>query len=143
MMSYAALHVFRPMDEVLLGRAQQLIEFVPTYDPKGELVRCHELARAVGRMLGLQVQDGLYGFVEHSWLWLSSPEADYRRFPRYHLPKILDVYVPGSLPQVQLVDTASGLCHRYLPTEPRTDIVDDTVDWLYRALQDAPPVVVR
>ena len=130
MTPYAAQEVFGEGERFLLTRSEKLIALAPTYDGDGKLIRCHELARAVGKSLGLAVQDGLYGFVEHSWLWLSSPDADYRRFPRYHLPKILDVYVPGSLPQVQLVDTASGLCHRYLPTEQRTDIAEDTVNAL-------------
>lgn len=135
MIAYAAQEVFSAPEQFLLTKAQALIGAAPTYDLGGELIRCHELARAVGRVLELTVQDGFYGFVEHSWLWLSMPTPDYRRFPRYHLPKILDVYVPGSLPQVQLVDTASGLCHRYLPAEPRDDINESTVSAIIKTFQ--------
>jgi hypothetical protein len=64
-------------------------------------LRCHELARAVGKVLGLQVQDGFYGFVDHSWLWLRPLGPT---IGRIGFPNILDVYCVGSLPLVRLVD---------------------------------------
>lgn len=54
-------------------------------------------ARFVGARLDLVVQDGYFGFVEHSWLW-TGPQPQLI----WQIPNILDTYVPGALPQVQL-----------------------------------------
>jgi len=125
MIGYAANEIFSDGDHVLWLLARRFVEAAPDYDKETKtLIRCHELARAVGELLGLRVCDGKYGFVEHSWLWLSEPEPE---IARYNMPKILDVYVPGSVPQVQLVDTHSGLCHRYLPDGSRTDVSERIV----------------
>ena len=63
---------------------------------KHHVLRCHEIARAVGGLLGLPVVDGVcltsLGVMEHSWL----------RLPGY---TILDVYTPDRIPMVQLVST--------------------------------------
>jgi hypothetical protein len=56
--------------------------------------------------------DGHCGIVEHSWLRCSV---------------ILDVYAPGRLPAVQLVDPLIG---GYRPGKPRQDIRPPIVDRL-------------
>lgn len=65
------------------------------------LVRCHELARAAASVLGkygdeykYDVVDGMYGPIEHTWLVTDRGN-------------ILDVYVPGREPQVQLIDMSA------------------------------------
>lgn len=134
MIGYAAVEVFTKAEIELWGKAALLVERTP--DPfLGDSVRCHELARAVGRVLGLKYQDGRFGFVEHTWLWLSplAPELT-----PWVLPRILDVYVPGAMPQVQLIDTASGLPPRYylsnmFNVEIREDVVDALVEDMMKA----------
>jgi hypothetical protein len=119
MNSYAEKEVFTSREKLLLRQATELVEIAP-YEIDGNLVRCHELARAVGKVLGLEHEDGRYGFVEHTWLWTESlkeegvPDKSKAFFSPWVLPNVLDVYVPGSVPQVQLVHmAASGLPPRY------------------------------
>lgn len=120
MKSYSARKVFAPRELRLLARAERLVACAPG-KLHGEYVRCHELARAVGRILGLPVADGWYGFVEHSWLWTKQP--DLVDGPLGLLPNILDVYVPGRVPQVELVHVSAGcLLSAYRPNRPREDI---------------------
>lgn len=131
MKGYAAREVFSAREKQLLNDAQALVDIVP-YELGGEPVRCHELARAVGAILKLDVMDGHFGFVEHSWLW-TDPFPAQPCGPSWGLPNVLDVYVPGVLPQVQLVDTSASLPHRYSPRPIkdlviRGDIVDLLVD---------------
>jgi hypothetical protein len=136
MIGYAEAEIFSVNETRLHVRACRMVEACPyTDEATGELIRCHELARAVGRVLRLPVQDGKFGFAEHSWLWLSPPEPE---LARWNLPRILDVYVPGAMPQVQLVDTAPGLCHRYLPDEPRTDVSARIVEELIDRFESLP-----
>lgn len=109
--------------------ARLFVERIP--DDFEPLVRCHELARAVAKLLGpsVEVQDGHAGFVEHSWLWLE------------HHHVILDVYFPGAKPQVLLIDYLSvGSPFRaiYRPGAPRQDIRQRDVARLYQ-LGWAPP----
>lgn len=107
------------------------------------LIRCHELAHAMQRIfisLGIQFEtvDGMYGPIEHTWLVTTRGN-------------ILDTYVPGREPQVQLIDmsvphaapgfarwesAAFGRPHRswcYEPFPPsrswRTS--PEQIDWLY------------
>jgi hypothetical protein len=126
MIGYAEREIFTAFEKMMLEQAVAFVSKVP-YEIDGEPVRCHELARAVGSVLGLTVQDGRFGFVEHSWLWLSNPRPIDGELHPFCLPRILDPYVPGSMPQVQIVDTASGLPARYLPAQPRTDVREDVV----------------
>ncbi len=112
MEGYAAREVFSAQEKALLGSAQAFVSTVPYELLDGAPVRCHELARAVGRLLDLEVGDGHFGFVEHSWLW-TTPFPKEPCGPSWGLPNVLDVYVPGALPQVQLVDSASSLPFRY------------------------------
>jgi len=62
----AATEVFSTAYQQLWTTATQLVELVP----ESWEVRCHELARAVGSVLDLPVQDGQFGSIEHSWLWV-------------------------------------------------------------------------
>lgn len=83
----------------------------------GNELRCHELARAVHRVIGrapLFVVDGKCGPIEHSWLCFSDGV-------------ILDPYAPGRMPAVQLIDSIVGA---YRPDSPRTDIQQTIVDRL-------------
>lgn len=141
MRSYSETHVFTPEELDLLQRAMYLVAAIP--DVPG--LRCHEVARAVGKVLGLQVQDGHYGLVEHSWLW--TRPWTWGKYP----PSVIDVYSVGSLPQVRLVDVSCiGLPHLrhdddprdgcslkntgYRPGEPRDDVDEEAVKFLLRAL---------
>lgn len=90
MISYSAINVFTCVELAQLKRVTKMVESVDE-EKLGATVRCHELARAVGTLLKLPVQDGLYRAVSHSWLLTSGGH-------------ILDVYCIGRLPQVQLVD---------------------------------------
>lgn len=111
MIGYAEAEIFSADELGLYRRAVELIRIVP-YRMHGELVRCHELARAVGGELGLPFQDGKFGFVEHTWLWTKPLDADALLLPIL-TPNILDVYVPGMVPQVALIHMASSLPTRY------------------------------
>lgn len=108
--------VFAENEQVALAAAIEFVEMAP-YEYQGKLIRCHELALAVGHMLGLPVMSGFYGKVDHSWLYFKNE-------------KILDVYAIGSLPQVRLVDTSWSLPDCYFPGYPRDDIKQDVVEHL-------------
>lgn len=135
MKSYAETR-FKALEIDLLRRAIELVDTVPS--TVGERVRCHELARAVARCLGLHVQDGRFEAVEHSWLWCApgwTHVSSYREFD--YAPPVLDVYVPGCLPQVQLVDWQYwGLPYKrvYVPGPERNDIDGITVKLLVRIM---------
>lgn len=111
---------------------------IGTPDP----LRCHEVARAVGEMLELQVQDGWYGNVDHTWLWV--------RNDRDHRGAILDVYAVGRLPMVQLVSLDSVIGHYragssaslYRESRPRTDIRATIVQMLLERFRRLPEVGV-
>src|ERR1700675_1000480 len=94
MITYAARSCFREGHLRLLARVEVLVARVS--DTWGNKLRCHELARAIHLVVyedehKLDVVDGHCGLVEHSWLLCSNCV-------------ILDVYAPGRLPAVQLVD---------------------------------------
>lgn len=137
MMGYAERHVFTMREKDLLRRAKMLVDRAP-YEAFGEPVRCHELARAVGRILDLEHEDGRFGFVEHTWLWTERKSTDKFCAP-WVIPRILDVYVPGAIPQVQLIDTSSGLPARYFlsnvfDVEIRENVIEEIIEWF-----KAPP----
>lgn len=135
MKGYAAHEVFSKRQLRLLRRATELVSRVPTLilragaDPLYDYVRCHELARAVGHLLKLEVVDGWYGFVEHTWLWTSPPERVHGQMLG-PLPDVLDVYMPGHLPQVQLIHQYGSLLLPYRPGIPRDDIREAEVETL-------------
>ena len=104
--------------------ATQFIDLIPNDKRLVHLLRCHEVARAVGRIVHLPVQDGDYGVgVEHSWLWFENGD-------------VLDVYATGRLPIVQYVRARHPFrAHRdlYHGGPPRTDIAEDVVEALVHA----------
>jgi hypothetical protein len=81
---YAARECFTPADLTAYVRARAMVKMMP------EGHTCHEVAAAVGSVLGLSPVKGTYGGFDHSWLVLPSGH-------------VLDVYAPGRLPPVQLV----------------------------------------
>lgn len=95
MKSYAETVIAR-WELDLFHKAEKIVKLFPYQDGKGRLIRCHEVARAVGHILGLPVQDGHHGLSEHSWLWTEEP--------RGFMPNLIDVYSVGRLPIVQIVD---------------------------------------
>lgn len=128
--------------------AERVVDLLPDAYPDGELVRCHEVARVVdlvvrkffGRQV-LWVQDGHYGYCDHTWLWTREPESRswVERPDRLSCPNILDPYAVGSLPQVRLVDCSAtalphfGLMYRNGPA--REDVRGEWVEeWTRRVL---------
>jgi hypothetical protein len=129
MKTYAEIEIFTPREVELLRQATHLISIT-----EGEY-RCHELARAVGTVLNLPHQDGWFDHVEHTWLWTRPlPSKPRRLLSPEKIPNILDVYVPGSIPEVQLINWAAfGLPWRrvyYINPIPRDDIQQEVVDRL-------------
>ena len=127
-----------PKDEIALrDRAERMVEAIPEMKI---IIRCHELSRAVGRVLGLQNQDERYGFVEHSWLW-TKPLLKGRldELLRMDVPDILDVYSVGQLPMVRLVDARHvqlpHISFAYQPGEPRFDVDEALVRKLAKIMR--------
>jgi len=120
MITYAERRCFQSIHTKLFRHARKYVTRIPDY--WGNELRCHELARAVHAVLHelhepgykLEVVDGRCGPVEHSWLSWSDGV-------------ILDVYAPGRLPAVQLVDPLVGA---YRPGTPRQDIKQSIVNQL-------------
>ena len=106
-------------------------DFMSDFSFHGEAIRCHELARAVrdwvaeqpplrwgSQLVKLRVIDGRYAAIEHTWLETGFGE------------NILDVYVPGEMPPVQLRHGSKFLPGQYVPGKPRSDIREDVVESL-------------
>jgi hypothetical protein len=92
MIPYAARECFNVTHCTAWTLAQQLVSRVSN-TWLNEL-RCHELARAVQQQMppyDLAILDGHCGPIEHSWLCFSDGV-------------IIDPYVPGRMPAVQLID---------------------------------------
>lgn len=123
--------IFLPEEMEVFDLACTLVSRLP-YEVMGSVVRCHERVRAVADLLELTFEDGFYGMVEHSWIWLSPRE------PISPLPRILDVYVPGRIPQVQLIDPHIHLPFEYRRGPPRTDINQPMVFELIRLMTISP-----
>lgn len=100
MRSYSEVRVFSARALSLRTGAHRLVERVPDPIDANEDWRCHELARAIGSLLRLDVVDGKFGGVDHSWLLV--PDGCLDRHVAF-----LDVYAVGSIPQVRLVDPRS------------------------------------
>ena len=126
MRGYSETEVFSPGEVSAFRRAEAMVHAIPDMED----LRCHEVARAVASMLGLEVQDGKYGMVEHSWILL--PRTAGRS-------AILDVYSVGRLPPVQLIHHAGILPHfdSFKAGDPRDDVRQGTVDRLVILLQEA------
>ena len=123
MITYAERVCFREAHLRLLARVEACVARVS--NAWGNELRCHELARAAAEVLNdvtLEVVDGKCGPVEHTWLVLSDGA-------------ILDPYVPGRLPAVQLVDPLVGAMYR--PDAPRDDIRQAIVDQLVIEMRGA------
>lgn len=125
MKSYSQRAMFETGDFVLLRMAVDVVTKLPD-PPAGEEWRCHEVARIVQYALRLAghttlLQDGLYGTIDHSWLWL----------PPYPRRVLLDTYAVGAHPQVQL--RAGFVGDGYKPGELRDDI---DVELLERWMED-------
>lgn len=141
----------------LLARATRIVEGLPEIDG----LRCHELARAVGAVLGLTVADGRYGMVEHSWLFVPAGDSRLREpvvdpgqlselvpamLRQQDRPlDVLDVYAVGSLPMVRLIYSRALLPHEdlYRVGRCRTDIDQPLVEHLaaiaYQIDRDGSP----
>jgi hypothetical protein len=125
--TYAERACFQPSHLRLLARVEVHVGRVSR--AWGNELRCHELARAVHQVVyddgkyKLDVVDGKCGPVEHSWL-------------RFYDGVILDAYVPGRLPAVQLVDP---LVAAYRPGSPRRDISQAIVDRLVGEMRGVTP----
>lgn len=125
MKSYAEREVFHEDALAALDVASALVDRVG--DHWGSELRCHELARAVGRTLGLEIVDGKCHAVEHSWLLVHQGEETF----------VLDVYVPGRVPSVQLVHASHwALGLGYMPGERRDDIREDVVERLVEEMKE-------
>lgn len=101
-------------------------------------IRCHELARAVyqklwpeqprnewpGQWPNASVIDGKFGAIEHSWIQIDGKA-------------ILDVYVPGSLPMVQLIHLTALLpsATSYKAGRKREDIRTGVVFQLLKQME--------
>ncbi len=124
---YAYKEVFTLKEQDLYKWACKLVTKVP-YQIDGNVIRCHELVRAMAIIIGLDYMDGYYGMCEHSWLW-TSPLIELSAPPR-----VLDVYTPGRIPQVQLVDTSRLLPFEYRRGPDRTDINSNMVRTLWELM---------
>ncbi len=133
MKGYAEREIFSAEEKLLLFEAKKIVRFFPAHDAKNRWVRCHEVARVVGTVLGLEVMDGHYGMCEHSWLW-TKPLV-----PLCPPPNILDPYVVGRLPSVQLVHSSTTLPYEYRRGDKRKDIRPSVLDELYRTLKGRSP----
>lgn len=124
MITYAEREVFSRQHVGVFRRVEAIVSRVS--DAWGNELRCHELARAVHRSLdvldhGLVVVDGKCGPIEHSWLVFGDGT-------------IVDPYVPGRMPAVQLVD-AFVATRLYYPGADRSDIRIQVVDDLVAEMQ--------
>ena len=126
MIGYAGREVFTEQESRLFQLATLAVAHIPDdVDPDPNGVRCHEVARAVGRQLGLLVIDGRFGSVDHSWLHIMNGTKATR--DRH---SILDVYSVARLPVVQLVDShfSTQMMSLYRPGEQRKDIRGSVLD---------------
>jgi len=138
--SYSEREVFSAVEVHLWQEAERYVDRIPEALSDS---RCHEIARAVGTLLGLSHQDGYYGFVDHTWLWTAPFAAPCyepsRNRTRVGFPHILDVYCVGSLPMVRLLDGEyTSLPHigwSYRPGREREDIDTERVCALIRAMK--------
>lgn len=140
MKSYAERQIFHVVAQAIWCDAVDIVRRVS--DRWGNEVRCHELARAALTALQalnqtklneanatLGIVDGQLGAIEHTWLTYTCKDAV---APRHF---ILDVYTPGRLPQVQLIDTHVFIGRGYQPGEARKDINLELYAKLLREMQ--------
>lgn len=130
MKGYSELQVFQQRELQLFREATDIVAVLPER-AQGEFIRCHEVARVVGHILGLDVIDGKYEIgAEHSWLPIVQKRGKYSWW------SILDPYVVGRVPPVQLVAVVPLIPNRYIPGAPRDDIRTDVVDYLLKYFKE-------
>lgn len=149
MKSYSEAEVFSASELAPFKAAQAYVDRLDERrlaDSSGvvKTIRCHELTRAVGRLLKLAHEDGVYcpaesngGGVDHSWLCV--PHHGDGRISNF---SILDVYSVGRLPQVQLLYCGLTVPHHleFMPRAERTDIDEEMVLQLIRAMLPIEPM---
>lgn len=125
MRSYSERRIFTARELDCYRRAVQLVDRIDETVFEGEL-RCHEVARAVGKILELPHEDGRYIYADHTWLRVTCTVSN----------AILDVYAVGAMPPVQLLDAFPPLRRNglYLRKEERTDIRQDIIDTLLQQM---------
>lgn len=142
MTPYVQREIFRHFEQQVFTKVQHLVSRVS--NAWGNDLRCHELARAVhAKLTSLQINcarvvDGRIGIVEHSWIELTVPVAQFERdrIGRGEERKvIIDVYCPGRLPAVQLIDSCDVLAPVYQEREPRTDIRMNVIEALVEEMR--------
>lgn len=117
-------------DLAVLREATAIVDLIPTDFDKGRLLRCHEVARVVGKMLNLRIVDCKYGAMDHTVCLVRPARNGKLKGPSGAV--ILDPYCPGRLPQVQLVYQYVGAPNDglYRSTPERDDIRWPLVDKL-------------
>jgi len=110
MKSYSERHIFSGNVKQAFELATYLVDSLEIHKLGGQEIRCHELARAISKILTFKdfdntVVDGSLWCIEHTWIVLG--DGPYG--------KILDVYVPGRMPQVQLIDIHFAITRGYEP----------------------------
>ena len=118
MKSYSERQIFTNVELATWCDAVDLVKRVPSLSTRTPEIRCHELARAAHECLKnlghtTFVIDGSLYSIEHSWLIIKADRPQYA---------ILDVYCPGRVPQVQLIDQHFVIARGYVPGETRTDV---------------------
>lgn len=156
MLSYVQRNIFDVQTLDLWRKATNIVNAIPTVwaefepdvwvapnmpDPprtSWRELRCHEIARVVADMLGLDreehVVDGQYGGADHTWIALDQDVITASgREPRH----VLDTYACGRMPQVQLVDIHFMLPERdgYRPGPRRTDIRESLISAIITKLR--------
>jgi hypothetical protein len=118
MKTYSEIQMVPEEDVRAWEQATAIVSGLPTFDHGGAWLRCHEIARLVGRRLGLGVEDGFYEIaMEHSWL-------------RTRGGHVLDVYAPARIPPVVLVVAARLMPSRYRAADIGLVVRADVLDWL-------------
>jgi len=145
MISYAARQIFSELAQYIWCDAVDIVARVSTR--WGNELRCHELARAAHAALWalnrwrldevgatLSVVDGQLWAIEHSWLVYQIPGRC--STTQYAKRFLLDVYCPGRLPQVQLIDDHFSIMRGYEDSgKVRGDVDCSMVAKLTREMQ--------
>lgn len=135
MKGYAESRIFSKKARAMFFKAKHYVSLIEekTDENGKERLRCHELVRIVANVIVFDppsyepffippfvIVDGKYGHVDHSWIEIRE---------RISEDVILDVYAPGQMPQVQMIDTAWVLPHKkiYVAGDQRDDIKWGTI----------------
>jgi hypothetical protein len=129
METYSQREVFGTSDFIYYRKARRFVQRMPSYGSRGEQLRCHEVARAVVRVVGLPlefVRDGYYELAcQHSWIVLPSGH-------------VLDAYAVGRHPPVQLVAVVTTLPKRFNERDIGVVVDERTVSWLVERAGERP-----